>query len=115
MESARVGSNEFCFRNVVMEVLLPSDLSMSFFCWNPNAIGLDILRVYYLLDGDGEDYWNAMKRHDCDLSEYYTYGFRYFNAEGTFPAKSRIHSIPLYSSNCYSSFTPGVFEPQLTV
>ena len=173
-----------------MELLQQSDLSMSFLCWNPNAIGLDILRVDYFRDGDL--YWIPMKRHDCDSSRSYYYGFPYFNAEGNFPVDSnRIRfrvsfeeamekfkfrlmdclrgrqlwaaasdrqftevefvvagesfqaivaarcplfqwvvrekytrhgkytrysiAIPLYSSNCYFSFTPGVFKSQLTL
>ena len=71
-----------------MEVSLKSDLSMSFYCWNPNAIGLDILRVDYNRDGD--EYWQPTKKHVCDPSKSYSYGFPYFDAEDNFPAKSRI-------------------------
>lgn len=72
-----------------MEVLVESDLRMSFYCWNPNAIGLDILRVDYNRDGD--TIWKPMRKHDCDWSKSHTYGFPYFKAEGSFSAKSRIH------------------------
>ena len=88
MESVKVGSNEFCFRNIVMEILLKSDLSMRFFCWNPNAIGLDILRVEYIRDG--YMYWQPMKKHGCDSSKSYSYGFPYFEAYGDFPVESKI-------------------------
>ena len=87
LESAQVGSNEFRFRNIVMEVLLRSDLSMSFFCWNPKAIGLDILCVHYVRDG--HVCWKLMSRHNGP-SESYSYGFPYLNAEGDFHADSRL-------------------------
>ena len=87
IESAKVGSHEFRFRNVVMEVVLGNDHSMSFFCWNPNAIGLNVLRVDYTRNR-GVD-WRQMKKHSCEPPKP-TYGFPYFSAEDDSPANCRI-------------------------
>ena len=71
-----------------MEVSLQSDGSMRFFCWNPNAIGLDIIRVDY--NREGKLYWKPMKKNDCDSSKSFSFGLPYFSPEGPFPVKSKI-------------------------
>ena len=91
LECPKVGSNELRFRNVIMEVLLRSDRLMRFYCWNPNAIGLNIDCVEYNRDGD--KYWSAMDKNcGCDsLSYYNSYGFPYFDVKGEFLAERRIN------------------------
>ena len=82
---------EFVFRNVVLEAILRDKMSLTLYCWNPNSVGLKVLRaeVEYF-DGDGT-MWYPMDRCEscsaCDDKKLSTRlgSFPHFNIEGDFP------------------------------
>ena len=93
-ESASNVRREFVFRNVVLEVILRDKMSLLLYCWNPNSIGLEVLRVEYLIDNGST--WDPMDRCECcsacddEKPPTGLDGFPHFNAKAAFPAGCRI-------------------------